>query len=106
MANTTKTETDYYAAKHDAGKYNPLLLHRGLSLSVAELHGVLGFGAAKYGPDSWRSVPDGTERYLAAAMRHLEAHLSGQHLDNDSGRTHLIHAAVNLLFVHELTHGS
>jgi hypothetical protein len=60
------------------------------------------FGANKYGPNNWRQVQDGIDRYYSALMRHIVAYRSGEQLDPDSGLTHLAHAMCNLIFLHEL----
>lgn len=66
------------SVKHDVGK-DPweLLPMRPVQLVVQ----VLGFGARKYAPHAWRGVPNGRDRYFAAAMRHLVAWRSGEPLD-------------------------
>lgn len=82
--------------KDDAGKLRYDLL------PVAPLRavvGVLTHGAARYGADNWRAVPDAPRRYYAAAMRHLEAWRAGDELDPDSGLPHLAHAACSVLFL-------
>ena len=60
---------------------------------------VLTFGAAKYEPDSWQKVEDAENRYYAAAMRHLMAYRKGEAVDEESGLSHLKHAATNLMFL-------
>ena len=63
---------------------------------VAEL---LTKGLEKYPDEKWRrlSVND----HLAAALRHINAYLRGEALDEDSP-SHLINAATRLLFATEL----
>ena len=85
--------------KHDDGKPRCDLLPAGAMLAVSN---VLGFGARKYAPNNWRLVPDAKERYIAAALRHLFAHMMGEKHDQESGLTHLSHAATCLLFVIDL----
>lgn len=85
--------------KHDAGKPRwDLLPLRGTGAVVD----VLTFGAQKYAPDGWRTVPDADDRYYAAALRHLVEWRMGRQIDPESGLTHLAHAACNLLFLAEL----
>ena len=63
---------------------------------VAEL---LTKGLEKYPDEKWRrlSIND----HLAAALRHINAYLRGEALDEDSP-SHLINAATRLLFATEL----
>lgn len=63
---------------------------------------VLTYGAKKYSPDNWRDVPEGKERYLSAALRHLSAYAQGEDIDAESGLPHLAHAATCILFMLEL----
>ncbi len=86
-------------SKHDQGKplYNLIPVH-----AEAELVDVLTFGATKYAPNQWRNVPDATERYTAAAMRHMAAYRMGDTHDEESGKHHLAHAMCCLAFIIEL----
>lgn len=52
-------------------------------------------GAIKYSSQGWRSVKNGTERYLDALIRHLEAHREGKWLDPDTKVPHIIAVAWN-----------
>lgn len=63
---------------------------------------VLTFGAKKYAPNGWRSVPNAEERYLAALMRHLKARQSGEKFDKESGLRHIDHIATNAAFLQEI----
>ena len=63
---------------------------------------VLTFGAKKYAPNGWRSVPDARQRYLAALLRHLYAASVGVKLDEDSGLRHIDHVLCNAAFLAEL----
>lgn len=63
---------------------------------------VLTFGARKYAPDNWRKVDDAETRYIAAALRHINAHRSGEQHDTETGLPHLAHAMCCLAFVIEL----
>jgi hypothetical protein len=65
---------------------------------------VLTFGAKKYGPENWRKVEDGVDRYYAACMRHIVAHKMGEKNDPESNLSHLAHAICNLIFMQELDH--
>lgn len=86
-------------AKHDTGKplYNLIPAH-----AEAELVDVLTFGATKYAPNQWRNVENATERYTAAAMRHLAAYRMGETHDTESGKHHLAHAMCCLAFIIEM----
>lgn len=71
-------------------------------LAEEEVVAVLTKGAKKYKPNNWRNVDD-TDRYIAAAYRHMAAHRKGELLDPETGLMHLAHAATNLLFIVELS---
>lgn len=53
-------------------------------------------GAEKYGPYNWRKDKVSTMTYVAAAKRHLDQYLDGEHLDPESGFPHLAHAMASL----------
>ncbi len=59
----------------------------------------LAFGAAKYGDENWRKVPNLKSRYYAAARRHLNAWRLGEVLDRQSGLPHLSHALCCITFL-------
>jgi hypothetical protein len=67
--------------------------------SLEEVARVLTFGARKYSPDNWRKVPEGLERYESAMLRHLAAYHRGEAVDQESGLSHLAHAACCILFM-------
>lgn len=77
-------------AKHDDGKAPWNLVPWRELEQVVEVYR---FGAAKYGPDSWQSVPNARERYFAALMRHVTAWRLGERNDPESGIHHLAHVA-------------
>jgi len=54
-------------------------------------------GAEKYEADNWRKVEP--MRYVGALMRHLNAHLQGEIIDDGWGMLHLAHMACNALFL-------
>lgn len=83
------------AVKHDSGKLPwSLLPPEGVEPIVA----VLAYGAAKYGRHNWREGMDWTRGY-DAVQRHLQAWLTGENRDDESGLPHLAHAACTLLFL-------
>ncbi|WYM31366.1 hypothetical protein Stm18_024 [Stenotrophomonas phage Stm18] len=88
--------------KFDAGKPQPMLLIGGMPIALEGVSAVLAFGAEKYEPHSWRTVPNGKERYSNALFRHLFAYLRGESTDDESGLHHLDHALTNLMFIREL----
>ena len=82
--------------KHDHGK--PIL---GAVPPHAELAvgRVLTFGAEKYARGKWDKVEDHENRYMDAALRHLNAHRRGELTDSESCESHLAHAACCILFM-------
>lgn len=66
---------------------------------------VLTYGANKYKPGGWRTVPDGRRRYIAAFFRHFISHLKGERIDPESGKPHIAHALCNLVFIYEFDEG-
>jgi hypothetical protein len=71
---------------------------------------VLTFGAKKYTPNGWKTVPDASNRYYSALIRHLNAQKEftdkggvGLLLDDESGLPHLDHAQCCLVFLREIT---
>jgi len=83
--------------KYDDGKLDWSLLDFSALEYVVE---VLQYGAAKYGRDNWRGVPDAPRRYFAALMRHLAVYSTDpQAHDEESGLPHIAHAVCNALFL-------
>ena len=82
--------------KHDHGK--PILgaIPPHAELAVGR---VLTFGAEKYARGNWDKVEDHENRYMDAALRHLNAHRRGELTDSESGESHLAHAACCILFM-------
>lgn len=64
---------------------------------VEDIVRVMTFGAEKYEPDNWMRVPDATNRYFDALMRHIAAWKKGELVDPETGITHLAHAGFNIL---------
>ena len=83
--------------KHDGGKI-PLQLIPTSALN--KVGAVLGFGAQKYSKDAWRAGMDWS-RLTGAALRHLTAFNGGEDQDDESGMSHLAHAACCIMFLLE-----
>jgi len=80
--------------KRDEGKVRVELLPAGPLIELAE---VFTYGANKYRAWSWMTLP--AERQYASALRHLLAWRSGERDDPESGKTHLAHAATNIMMM-------
>jgi hypothetical protein len=80
-------------AKLDAGKPRVGLMLSGFSHALLAVAEVTTYGAKKYSPGGWRSVPDGAARYTDAMLRHLLAELGGEPVDADSGLQHAAQVA-------------
>jgi hypothetical protein len=91
-------------AKLDQGKPLAAVL-MDFSHALQQVVAVGTYGANKYSRGGWVSVPDGEQRYLDAAWRHLLA-AKPEGSDPDTHLDHLAHAAWNLLAVLELRHKS
>lgn len=83
--------------KDDKAKPLPELVLGGFAQGLAEVVAVGTFGARKYTPGGWKTVPNGEERYLEAAARHRLARQQGEVFDQESGQRHLAHEAWNIL---------
>jgi len=59
---------------------------------------VLGEGAKKYDAENWRLGSAWSERY-GSLQRHLQAWWAGETLDEESGQSHLYHAATNAMIL-------
>lgn len=84
-------------AKLDAGKPRPALVLGGFSRALSAVTDVGTFGARKYTPNGWRTVPNGVERYSEAMVRHWLAEAQGIESDPDSNLLHAAHLAWNAL---------
>lgn len=84
-------------AKLDALKPRPALVLGGFSRALAAVTHVGTYGAIKYTPRGWESVPDGIERYSEAMMRHWLAEAQGIESDPESNFLHAAHFAWNAL---------
>lgn len=67
--------------------------------ALAEVVDVLTYGSLKYKPSNWLYVKNADERYIDAALRHLTSYMSGEKLDQETGKNHLAHATCCLLFI-------
>lgn len=82
--------------KYDNGKLLMSLIDPKFVQGVAE---VLTFGASKYAPNSWKTVPDAKRRYEDALLRHTYKYLEGELYDEESNLEHLKHMACNIMFL-------
>jgi hypothetical protein len=89
-------ETREEGRKYDESKPDWSLLDLQIMEEVVR---VLTSGARKYSPANWKLVPNGKNRYFAAAMRHITAWQQGQKTDMETGESHLSHAMCCLLFL-------
>lgn len=80
--------------KHDDNKYKPTLVPINFVVGVAK---VATFGAKKYDSNNWQKGEK--QRYLDALLRHINAYLSGELTDSETGLSHLYHAGCNLAFI-------
>jgi hypothetical protein len=89
-------------AKLDAGKLRPWLCIGGFSRALEEVAKVTTVGARKYSPNGWKAVPDGKDRYMDAAVRHMIKCGQGEKVDRDTGCLHHAQVIWNLLASLEL----
>lgn len=52
----------------------------------------------KYARNNWSLVENGTTKYMDATLRHIDAWLTGERKDPEDGKSHLAHAACDILF--------
>lgn len=83
------------ASKFDGGKPRLDLLAPEFLTGTAD---ILAFGANKYGARNWE-LGMSWSRPFGAMMRHMWAWWSGQALDDETGKSHLWHAACCLMFL-------
>lgn len=81
--------------KADGGKLMMSLIEPQFIKGTAK---VLTLGAEKYEVDNWKKCED-RKRYEDALLRHIYDYLQGNKRDNESGVSHLYHAACNLMFL-------
>lgn len=85
--------------KYDAGKPRMDLLP-GFG-ALMEVGKVATFGANKYKDHNWRGAKS-NGRYIAALIRHICYWIEGEENDQESGLSHLAHAAWNCLAILQL----
>lgn len=68
-------------------------------VGMLEVGRVMAVGAAKYGPMNWRHADVSSSIYYDAAMRHLFQWWDGLEADEETGISHLAHAAACLLIL-------
>jgi hypothetical protein len=83
--------------KFDEGKPELGLVSKSLIWAVGT---ILTFGAKKYGAHNWRGGLAWSRPYNAI-LRHLTAWWDGESLDAESGKSHLWHAATEIMFLIE-----
>lgn len=92
----TVVESKYkWGVKFDDGKIRYDLLPPELLEGTAD---ILAFGAKKYGERNWEKGMNWS-RAFAALMRHMWAWWRGQNVDEETGKSHLWHAACCLAFL-------
>ena len=84
-------------AKLDAGKNRLGLVLLDFAPALLEVGKVGTFGANKYTPHGWTTVPDAESRYTDALFRHLMAEGAGEEIDPDSQMLHAAQVAWNAL---------
>lgn len=79
--------------KADAGKLLPWLFFSGFANALEKVADVTTLGAKKYTPNGWANVPNGPERYMEAALRHLIYLGQGEKFDSGPGGIGTLHKA-------------
>ncbi|CAJ0901494.1 hypothetical protein R6138_04589 [Ralstonia thomasii] len=100
----TKKAAPAGGMKFDGGKPRFSLLRFGCARALEGVAKVLTFGAAKYEAHSWRTVPEGIDRYWSAYERHATriAKYGLLSVDPESGELDIDHMNTNGLFLAEL----
>ena len=87
--------------RHNTGKPDYSLIPMA---ALAEVAKVLEYGASKYERGNWLK-PTSWEVSFACLQRHMSAWQAGEDNDDESGRSHIAHAACNLIqMLHMLEH--
>ena len=79
--------------RHNTGKPDYSLIPMA---ALAEVAKVLEYGASKYERGNWLK-PTSWEVSFACLQRHMSAWQAGEDNDDESGRSHIAHAACNLI---------
>ena len=87
--------------KYDSGKILAGLVLKDFAKALESVCEVGTFGANKYTAHGWLTVPDASQRYEDAMLRHYLAHSKGELMDQESGCSHLAHLAWNALAILE-----
>ena len=88
--------------KFDAGKPMAGLMVSDFANALLAVSEVTTFGAKKYAPRSWMTVPNARDRYNDALHRHLLHSAAGEKQDQESKLLHAAHVAWNALALLEL----
>lgn len=88
--------------KFDAGKPMAGLMVSDFANALLAVSEVTTFGANKYAPRSWMTVPNARDRYCDALHRHLLMAAAGEKQDQESKLLHAAHVAWNALALLEL----
>ena len=83
--------------KETTGKVRLDLVEPEFIVGIGE---VLTFGAEKYSDKGWKDIENKHDENYASLMRHIMAWRMGEQNDNESGKSHLLHAAYNLMFLY------
>lgn len=95
-------EVPQLGMKYDGGKIIAGVILEDFPNAITGVCEVDTFGANKYKRSSWKSVPNATQRYTDAMMRHMLAKGRGETHDPESGLPHSYHIAWNALAIIEL----
>ena len=101
MSDSDKNK-EYYSSKADKGKNLVGLFCEDFANALLAAGEVSEYGLRKYAKSTWKDVPDGLQRYRWAFMRHYNAYLRGEKIDEESGCPHLAHALWCLSAIFEL----
>lgn len=83
------------ATRYNDGKPRLGLIPPEIIIGIGQ---VLTFGAKKYDDNNWKKgLSD--ENCMSSCLRHLMAYQGGEEYDEESGISHLSHAACNLAFM-------
>lgn len=89
---------DTHGVKNDQNKTPwSLLLNEDFTPVLEDVVKILEAGANKYSKDNWKGLE--TKRLENALLRHVLTYMSGEKLDQETGKAHLIHALTNILFL-------